>query len=381
MAARPRKPRARPWAQERGQAFEVADVRVDRLGRRGQPRRARGDHDPAARPVQARVVPYAQLGAQVGLAERDAAQGGVGGGDREGVLDAERRFEQRVQGGTPLRRAGRPLRDATTSAGDVDLGQPQAGERRGGRRGPRGPAAGERAVEGVDPDVDRDRLDGSESSSAVAAQRVLLAVRGDRVLQVDHHHVGPGDERLGDHLRAVAGDVQPGQGDGARRRGRSQRALRRAGPSISGPVRPSSARTASVSAPCGRPAQRMAPGVSESRKRTFCIRTVPSSGSSTSVIGAERRVLRVGHHVADVVDRARPPPRPSRRRRPPRRGRAGRSSRRPPRRARRRAAARSAPVANHGSSMSSGRPTRRITRSAMDWAEVETATQEPSAVR
>ena len=37
------------------------------------------------------------------------------------------------------------------------------------------------------------------------------------------------------------------------------------------------------------------------------------------------------------------------------------------------------PVANHGSSISSGRPTRRITRSAIDWAQVETATQRPSA--
>ncbi|CAM5669388.1 hypothetical protein SVIOM74S_09163 [Streptomyces violarus] len=43
--------------------------------------------------------------------------------------------------------------------------------------------------------------------------------------------------------------------------------------------------------------------------------------------------------------------------------------------------ARSAPVANHGSSISSGRPTRCITRSATDWADVETATQVPSAVR
>ena len=44
-------------------------------------------------------------------------------------------------------------------------------------------------------------------------------------------------------------------------------------------------------------------------------------------------------------------------------------------------AARSAPVANQGSSISSGRPTSRITRSATDCADVETATQVPSAVR
>lgn len=43
--------------------------------------------------------------------------------------------------------------------------------------------------------------------------------------------------------------------------------------------------------------------------------------------------------------------------------------------------ARVVPAANQGSSISSARPTRRITRSAMDCAEVETATQCPSEVR
>ncbi len=43
--------------------------------------------------------------------------------------------------------------------------------------------------------------------------------------------------------------------------------------------------------------------------------------------------------------------------------------------------ARVVPAPNQGSSIRSGRPTRRITRSATDWAEVETATQWPSAVR
>ena len=43
--------------------------------------------------------------------------------------------------------------------------------------------------------------------------------------------------------------------------------------------------------------------------------------------------------------------------------------------------ARPEPVANHGSSMNSGRPTRRMTRSAMACAEVEMATQRPSFVR
>ena len=45
-----------------------------------------------------------------------------------------------------------------------------------------------------------------------------------------------------------------------------------------------SARTARVSAPCGRPVHSIDPGVSDSRYITFCMRTGPSSGSSTVVI-------------------------------------------------------------------------------------------------
>ena len=43
-------------AAGRGQAVQVADVGVDRLGGRRQPGRTGGDHDPRPRPVQARLV-------------------------------------------------------------------------------------------------------------------------------------------------------------------------------------------------------------------------------------------------------------------------------------------------------------------------------------
>ena len=52
-----------------------------------------------------------------------------------------------------------------------------------------------------------------------------------------------------------------------------------------------------------RPRMRIPPGVSDSRKRTFCILTGPSSGRPTVTIDCQRLVLRVGEHVGDVVDR------------------------------------------------------------------------------
>lgn len=45
-----------------GEAFEVPDVRVDRLRGRREAGGPGGDYDPGAGPVQARVLPYAQVG-------------------------------------------------------------------------------------------------------------------------------------------------------------------------------------------------------------------------------------------------------------------------------------------------------------------------------
>lgn len=91
----------------RGQTGEVAYVGVDGLGRRGETCRPGGQDHPGAGPVEARVVAYAEVGPEVGLAERDAAQCGVGRGDRVGVLDGEGRFQEGVQGDVrgPVRRA------------------------------------------------------------------------------------------------------------------------------------------------------------------------------------------------------------------------------------------------------------------------------------
>lgn len=124
----------------------------------------------------------------------------------------------------------------------------------------------------------------------------------------------------------------------------------------------------------------IAPGVSERRNSTFCILTVPSSGSGTSVIepsawycsfSITSRMSKTGAMAASAFSKAaRTSSRECRAIQEP--TAASSSSAWP---------ARPDPVSNHGSSISSGRPTRRITRSAIDWADVETATHLLSLVR
>ena len=137
-------------------------------------------------------------------------------------------------GGAPPRPGCGP-RDADDLVG----GRVTLGSRRPARPGQGGERCQvrrrrQRAVQGVDADMDRDGLAGSASSRRWRAG-VLLAVRGDRVLQVDDDHVGAGGERLAHHLRAVAGDVQPGQsvGRSSEALGRLTARPPRAAPSIS----------------------------------------------------------------------------------------------------------------------------------------------------
>ena len=89
-----------------GEALEVAHVRVDGLRR---PRQAGGDgrvDDPAARPVEPRLE-RAGLGAQVGLAERDAGDA-AGRRDLEAASTPTRRLDQAVDaaGRSQGRRSG-----------------------------------------------------------------------------------------------------------------------------------------------------------------------------------------------------------------------------------------------------------------------------------
>ncbi len=95
----------------RRQARQVTGVGVDGLGRGWQARRPGRDDHPGARPVQARVVAYGEVGLEVRLAQGDAVQRGMGLGDGEGVLDAQGRFQQGVQ------RMGRGLRDPADLVG------------------------------------------------------------------------------------------------------------------------------------------------------------------------------------------------------------------------------------------------------------------------
>ncbi len=229
-----------------GQTLQVPGVRVHRLRRRRQPRRPRGHDHARAGPVQARVTAYAQVGPEVGLAEAMPRRR-VGRCDPVRPLHGQGRLQERVQGWPAGRR-----RDAGDLLRGRHLGQAQPGQsrQRGQRRQVR---RGERPVQGVDADVDRHRLWlGEQLGGGLAG--VLLAVRGDRVLQVDHHDVGTGGQRLGDHPGPVPRGVQPGQWGCGHTTPSSRSSFTSAG------VRPSSVSTSSVSAPCGRPAQRIAPG-------------------------------------------------------------------------------------------------------------------------
>ena len=108
IAARPRWPSSRPRRARAGEALVVAHVRVDGLRRPRQAGRDGGVDDPAARPVEPGLE-RARLGAEVGLAERDA--GDARAGDRVRGLDAGGRLDQAVDGQrrSPARpRAGRP---------------------------------------------------------------------------------------------------------------------------------------------------------------------------------------------------------------------------------------------------------------------------------
>ncbi len=215
---------------------------------------------------------YPQVGPEVRLAQGEICPAGGGWG---GAPMAHRRA--RCRGPTPGARRGGPAsprRPAVPGPGRSPWAAaartaPQAGQavRSAAAQGP---------SRALTRDVHRDRL-GLQEEFRGGLAGVLFAVRGDRVLQVDDHHVGARRQRLGHHMRAVAGDVQPGE------RGGSQRRPPRPGPRFSPGRGPGSVSTASVSAPCGRPAQRIAPGVADSRNRTFCMRSGPRSGSSTVV--------------------------------------------------------------------------------------------------
>ncbi len=178
-------------------------------GRQGG--RAGRDHQPAARPVEPAVLPYPQVGAEVGLAEPDPAHGGVGGGDGVRVLHGEGALQERVEG-----EARGEAGDPVDVSGVCHLGYTETAEAgEGVRTG---------MSSGVDADVDRDGVDVREQIGR-RLQGVRLAVRGDRVLQVDDHDVGAGGQGLADDLGPVAGRVQPGErgvrSGGAARDGRA----------------------------------------------------------------------------------------------------------------------------------------------------------------
>src|SRR5215467_11099983 len=101
--------------------------------------------------------------------------------------------------------------------------------------------------------------------------RVPLAFGVDGVLEVENHGVRAAGDGLGESVRSVAGHIKP-------REHHTTPLARR--PLICSAVKPISPSTASVSAPCGRPAKRTLPGVADSRNGTFCIRIGPRSGSS-----------------------------------------------------------------------------------------------------
>ena len=203
-----------------GQAVQVADVGVDRLGRRGEAGRAGGDDDPGAGPVEARVVPYPQVGPEVGLAEGDAAQGGVGGGDGVGVLDAE--------GRSPAGRGAADARCASARDGRADVCGVAVtfGRRRPREAGEGGQGLGRRC-RGPSRALTRTWTGtgwGSVRSSAVAARAYSLRSGATASSRSTMTTSAPRGQGLGDHVGAVAGDVQPGQREAA-----SQGALRRAG--------------------------------------------------------------------------------------------------------------------------------------------------------
>ncbi len=196
------------------ESVQVADVGTDGLGGRGQARRPRGDDHAGAGPVEARVLRHAQAGPQVLLAGRDAAQGRMGGGHVVRTLDAEGRLQRRVQGEPAAVGGHGPPRHPHDVGGGGHLGQPQAGRGDGRQVGP-APGAGR----GVDADVDRDRLRVAQQLGG-GGTGVRLAVGGDRVLQADHHYVGPAAERLRHPTRPVARRVQPRPSSAPRARSR-----------------------------------------------------------------------------------------------------------------------------------------------------------------
>ena len=270
-------------------------------------------------------------------------------------------------------RRGRAEREHASTSATLDLRDVDAGDRRAPRP-PRGRPVG--SCRRVDAHVARACRAARRAARARSARACGLRGGRDAVLEVDDHRVRarrrspsrrgragrPGRRarsaagRSDDPLRAQAREL-------VRRRRRARRGRRRCRRRGAPPAMADLARRLREAADDVRHPQRAELGVLDGRDR------------------AERRELRIGERRRARRRSARSPPRPARTRRAPRRAARSAIHAATASSTSSTCAARPAPVANHGSSTRSGRPTSRMTRSAIEVALAETATQRPSAVR
>ena len=187
------------------QAVEVADVEVDRLGRRREAGRSRRDDHARPRPGQAGGVRGPEIAREIRLTQRNAGDARRRR-DGERVLDSESRFDQAAQRRRPSRQRIGNQRDVGWRR---DLGHPDGAQRGHVRNGGEVVAAGG-GVGTVHPNLDAGgRCVGQECQCL--APSPILVVGGDGVLEIDDDDVRTARHGLREALGPVARDVQEGQ--------------------------------------------------------------------------------------------------------------------------------------------------------------------------